>query len=281
MTRTVTLIAIIGIVTAAVCLPLAALIGHGNPDTGWGWSGLGWHGRNGPWANRWFDGNGFDDGGAGADSGAVVSRDFAWNGGDRLQLDVPGRLHFQPAPTWHLSIRGHSGTLDRIVVEDGRIRLRHPYRRVAPVDVQLSGPDLRNVELNGSGDLVLDNLKQDSLSVAIHGSGSASATGSVHTLQLAIMGSGSARLAQLAARSARVFIAGSGNADIEPSDAADVFIAGSGDVRLHSHPGRLNSRIAGSGRISEVDGGHADQGTGDQGTGDQGTADQSSTDQST
>jgi len=42
-------------------------------------------------------------------------------------------------------------------------------------------------------------------------------------LRRAIMGSGSARLAQLATRSAQVFIAGSGNADIEPSDAADIF----------------------------------------------------------
>ncbi len=248
MTRIVTLIAIVGIATAAVCLPLSRLIGHGNPDAGWGWNGSSagpdWHG---PWSGRWFDG---DDGGA--DQGSVVSRDFAWNGDDRLQLDVPGTLHFQPAPAWHLSIRGHTGTLDRIVVEDGRIRLRRPYRNVPPVDIQLSGPALRSVELNGSGDLVLGNVKQDSLSVAIHGSGSASASGSVDTLRLQIMGSGSARLAQLAAGSARVFIAGSGNADIEPSDAADIFIAGSGDVRLHSHPKRLNSKVAGSGQISEV-----------------------------
>jgi hypothetical protein len=261
MTRIVTLIAIVGIATAAVCLPLAHLIGHGNPDAGWGWSGLsagsGWHG---PWSDRWFDGDGDgdgDDGGAG--QGSVVSRDFAWNGDDRLQLDVPGTLHFQPAPAWHLSIRGHTGTLDRIVVAGGRIRLRHSYRNVPPVDIQLSGPALRSVELNGSGDLVLDNVKQDSLSVTIHGSGSASASGSVDALRLAIMGSGSARLAQLAAGSARVFIAGSGNADIEPSDAADIVIAGSGDVRLHSHPKRLSSKVAGSGQISEVGHSGADQ----------------------
>jgi len=270
MTRTVTLIAFIGIVTAAVCLPLAALLGHGNPDAGWGWHG--WHGL---WGNRGFDDGLGKGGSAGADAGKVVSRDFAWNGGERLQLDVPGKLHFQPAPTWRLSIQGPAGTLDRIVVEHGRIRLRHPYHRVAPVEVQLAGPALRDVELNGSGDLVLDNLKQKSLSIEIHGSGSANAAGSVDTLRLAIMGSGSARLAQLAARSARVFIAGSGNADIEPSDAADIFIAGSGDVRLHSHPKRLNSKVAGSGQISEVPTGPAAP-AGPAGT-DQTTSDQSTT----
>jgi hypothetical protein len=267
MTRTAPLIAIIGIATAAVCLPLAALLGHGDVDAGWGWSGLGAPGWHGPWSNGWFDEHDFSAGGA--DSGNIVTRDFTWDGGEQLQLDVPGKLHFQPAAAWHLSIRGHSGTLDRIVVSDGRIRLRHPYRHVAPVDVQLAGPALSRVELNGSGDLVLDGLKQDALNIEIHGSGSATASGNVDTLRLAIMGSGSARLAQLAARSARVFIAGSGNADIEPSDAADIFIAGSGNVRLHPHPKRLNSKVAGSGQISEVDGGPAgaDQTTSARGAG--------------
>lgn len=64
-----------------------------------------------------------------------------------------------------------------------------------------------------------------------------------------------AELAQLAVHSSKIFIAGSGAADIAPSEDADVFIAGSGDVRLHTHPKRLNSRVAGSGQITEVSGG--------------------------
>ena len=47
-------------------------------------------------------------------------------------------------------------------------------------------------------------------------------------------------------------IAGSGNTDIAPSDEADIHIAGSGDVNLHSNPRKLETHIAGSGRIHNI-----------------------------
>jgi hypothetical protein len=46
-----------------------------------------------------------------------------------------------------------------------------------------------------------------------------------------------------------VHIAGSGNTDIAATDEAEIHIAGSGDVNLHANPKRLNTHIAGSGRI--------------------------------
>jgi hypothetical protein len=106
--------------------------------------------------------------------------------------------------------------------------------------------------VNGAGKLLLDHLRQDSLTVAIHGSGSVRASGSADTLKVDIMGSGDALLEQLAARSSKIFIAGSGAANIAPIDDADIFIAGSGEVRLHTHPKHLNSRVAGSGQIIEL-----------------------------
>jgi len=51
---------------------------------------------------------------------------------------------------------------------------------------------------------------------------------------------------------ATVHIAGSGNTDIAPSDEADIHIAGSGDVNLHSNPKKLETHIAGSGRIHNI-----------------------------
>ena len=249
MTRTLSLIAAGGIATALVCLPLAAILyHHSGASRSWAWSDH----------LDWFNDDDDDNDDAkdkGSSGGQTAARDFDWNGGDQLELDVPGNLHFQPAAEWHLSIRAPQRVLDRLSVNDGRIALK-PGRRHhwVALDIELSGPTLRDITLNGTGKLVLDHLQQDSLAVAIHGSGSVRATGSVESLKLDIMGSGDARLEQLAARSAKIFIAGSGNADIAPSDDADVFIAGSGDVRLHTHPKHLSSKVAGSGRIIELSG---------------------------
>jgi hypothetical protein len=248
MTRTLSLIAIGGIATALVCLPLAAVLHHHSQAAGsWSWS------DHRGWFNSDFDDD--DDNSDGNIGGEAQSRDFAWTGGDRLELDVPGNVHFQPAAEWHLSIRAPQRVLDRLSVDGSRIRMKHGYHHhLGSLDIELSGPALRDITLNGAGQLQLDHLAQDALTIAIHGSGSVRASGNVDTLKVDIMGSGSAQLQQLAARSSKIFIAGSGDADIAPIDDADIFIAGSGDVRLHSHPKHLESKVAGSGRIIELSG---------------------------
>jgi hypothetical protein len=250
MTRPIIVIAIGGIAAALVCLPLAAtLYRHGNHFESWTWTGQ--HG--------WFGDDDYDDDSDARDQGSersrIETRDFVWGAGDRLELDVPANLHFQPAAQWHLSIRAPQRVLDRMRVGGGRVATSRPYHHyVGPLDIELSGPALDDITVNGAGKLVLDRLQQDALTVAIHGSGSVRANGSIDKLNLQIVGSGDAELAQLAVHSSSIFIAGSGAADIAPSEDADVFIAGSGDVRLHTHPKHLSSRVAGSGRITEVSG---------------------------
>jgi hypothetical protein len=198
----------------------------------------------------------------GSDYGPVLTRDYSWST-DRLELDIPGRVRFHPAPTWHLSIRGHEGALKRIVVSDGRIREEDHgfcffcWDRFGRLQVDLSGPALREATLNGSGSIELQDLDQDHLRLRIRGSGTASGNGKVQSLQLEIMGSGSAHLARLAETNADVTIDGSGDADVAPVGAARVTIAGSGDVRLHAQPAQLSTHVYGSGRISEVPGGGA------------------------
>jgi len=237
MTRTTSLVATVGILTALICLPLAAALHRSaGSSSQWPWSEFG----------DWGD----DD--EDVPAGNTVTRDFSWGDSDRLELQVPGSVHFQPAPTWRLSIRGPERLLDRLSVADGRIGMRHSgmfHHHIGALEVQLSGPALREVGLDGSGNLTLENLKQDTLSIHIRGSGSARGSGSVDELRLEILGSGSGRLEHLAAGSATVRIAGSGDADIAPTDSADVDIAGSGEVRLHSQPKHLRSQVHGSGRI--------------------------------
>jgi hypothetical protein len=248
MTRTASLIAATGIVTAAICLPLAATLHRGvTGSSNWPWSALG----------DWSDDDDGDDGDV--VDGNIVSRDFPWGEADRLELQVPASVRFTPAPAWHLSIRGPERILDRLSVADGRIGIRNSNafhrHRVGSLEVQLAGPALRDVGVNGSGTVSLDGLKQDTLSIHIRGSGTARGNGSVGELRIEILGSGSVRLEQLATGAASVRIAGSGDADIAPTDSADIDIAGSGEVRLHAEPKRLRSEVHGSGRIIGAPGG--------------------------
>jgi hypothetical protein len=252
--RPIGLLALTGIATAFICLPLAASLHR-------------WSGAHSPMAAAWDEGRQRwwsdhldwleDDGDAADDSGSIETRAFPWADGDRLELDVPAKLHFHPAAHWTLSIRGHARTLERLRIAHGRIGLEHGRHRAADLTIELSGPALREVQLNGAGELALEGIQQDRLHIEIHGSASARASGSVRDLRLDIAGSGNAQLAALLAHSADVHIGGSGDADINCTDSAEVSILGSGDVRLHAHPLHLRSRVLGSGEVIEVQDSHS------------------------
>ena len=77
-----------------------------------------------------------------------------------------------------------------------------------------------------------------------------------------LAGSGEADLGDLAMKQLTVNISGSGKVEAAPKDAADVRISGSGDVRLLSHPARLSSHVAGSGRITQASIDSAEEKTG-------------------
>jgi len=241
MNRTISLVAVGGLLTAAICLPLAAFLNRDGP-------------KPGQWGSLTTDlfGDGPD-----RDGGPVVSRDFTWDGSDRVELDGSGDLHFRPAPAWHLSVRGTEQALGRLRVENGHIATRNSgffhWGNPGRLDVELSGPTLRQAAVSGSGNIALDDVNQDNLDIQIRGSGSAIAHGRVSSVHLEIAGSGTASLEGLAAKEVRVSIAGSGDADIAPTDSAEVSISGSGDVRLHGSPRQVTSKVSGSGHVIVVE----------------------------
>ena len=205
MNRTASIVAVGGLLTAAICLPVAAVLQRNAAQPAWWWDFA---------RTDWFQD------GPDVDGRSLVARDFNWDGSDRAELDGSGELHFHPAPTWHLTVRGLARTLDRLRISNGHIGLKgsgffhsdNPGR----FEVQLSGPALREIGVNGSGSITLDELSQEALGVRIRGSGTAVAHGGVQSLHLEISGSGSARLEALTAKEASVHISGSGDADIAP-----------------------------------------------------------------
>lgn len=95
----------------------------------------------------------------------------------------------------------------------------------------------------------LGHIEQPRLKVSVLASGSAAAEGKVDELSIEVMGSGQANFGRLAARRAKVTIAGSGDVTVAPGEELKVTIMGSGNVRLTTKPARIEQQIMGSGRI--------------------------------
>ena len=199
-----------------------------------------------------------------AHAAALVTRTYPWHS-DQLTIDVPADVQYHPAPEWHLAISAPARTLRKLEVTDGRIRAKpHACFSLIPfcihfgshvedtVQVSISGPALRVVQVNGAAKVWLNEVHQDRLSLRIDGSAKVHGSGSVERLAVSINGAGTVHLGRLSEKRARVHIAGSGTVSIAPTESVSVRIYGAGNVRLHSNPAHVVSRIYGAGEVTRV-----------------------------
>jgi hypothetical protein len=104
------------------------------------------------------------------------------------------------------------------------------------------------VHLAGSGKLVLRGLAADELALKLSGSGEAQIKGRTGKLNVVVAGSGDVDAGELEADDAKVSIAGSGDVSVNARKTLAVSIAGSGDVAYRG-TAVVTSSVAGSGSV--------------------------------
>lgn len=199
-----------------------------------------------------------------AGGGTMVSQTYPWSS-DAMLVEVPADIDYRPGPVWHLSITAPERTLRELVVQSGRIRAKpHTCFSLIPfcisfgtdvedtVHVEVTGPALRAISVDGVAKIRLHQVHQDRLAVKIDGSGKVRGTGTVQDLSVAIDGTGDIHLGRLIEQQAHVEINGSGKVSIAPSDSVAVRINGAGKVWLHSDPAHVSTRIDGAGEVRRV-----------------------------
>jgi hypothetical protein len=241
MTRALVMITAVGLALAVFCFAVSGAFG----GFSWGPEGMNWK-MGHSWANHWVHVD-VDD----SDNGPRVSRDLAWTGGDRLEVDAPADVEYTQGPVAKVTVSGPKSMVDRVVIQDGRIDMRGDGWSMGSLKVVMTAPNVTSFETNGSQDLSIANYKQDQLHVALHGSGSVTAKGEAAHTDLQISGSGDADLGGLTGDEAKVQISGSGDATIAPKVTARVDVSGSGDVTLLTHPANVQSNISGSGSLNQ------------------------------
>lgn len=245
MIRVLVMIAVSGFVLALATITAAVAIG--GPDAlthgGWQWAG-----------NHW----GWDDDDWDHDRGdrgrrAEATRTIPWDGGDRLELEIPADVRYIQTPgPGSVTVTGREFAVEHVVVEDGRIRFdgsRRMRRLIRGLDIVIRAPSVTDFEINGRNDLTIEDYKQERLRIHISGSGEVTARGETSNLELNVSGSGEADLAGLATKVAVVDINGSGEAIVAPTEQARLEISGNGDVTLTTNPKQVQTDVSGSGDI--------------------------------
>ncbi|HEX3525073.1 MAG TPA: DUF2807 domain-containing protein [Stellaceae bacterium] len=206
------------------------------------------------WRHHWPFATSCRDDGAKIDP-AATERHWAWDGGDTVDIAVPATIHYRGGSGGDVIARGSAAAIARLRVHDGRIAssCRGGFVR-DDLDITLPGRAFRTLAMAGSDKLIMENVNQPRLDLAVAGSGSVVAQGSSERVKLSIAGAGKAQLAELTMKRLDVHIAGSGNVEAAPRDEVNVTIAGAGDVRLLSDPAQVHTNIMGSGRVIRVSG---------------------------
>ena len=246
MIRLLTLIAVIGFIVSVICLGGAAAFGGAAIDQGWrmpaNWEA---HLRDHDRRSVYFR----NDGGRASEA----SRSLTWDGSPRLELSVPGELHYTQAPgPARITISGDRRVIDNVRIERGQITRVDPLID-GRVVIEMTAPNVSAFVLSGSNELDIEGYNQEQLAINSSGSAEIRVQGQTRSLRLELNGSGEARMGDLEARNAQVDINGSAEAIVAPRDTATINVSGSGEVTLTTRPSTLRSNVSGSGRINMAD----------------------------
>lgn len=195
------------------------------------------------------------------DRGPQVTRTLAWDGSDRLDVEVAAAVTYVQGDTASVTVSGPKEQVEALRLTAGRLTFDDDDDRIdqvvfgwgdhVPLRITVTAPAVTAFNLSSSGDLLIRDYDQPSLFVAIDGSGEVEATGRTEAVELDISGSGEADLSGLLTRDADVEISGSGEAVVGPTGAARIAISGSGDVDLSRRPASLTQSISGSGDVNQ------------------------------
>jgi hypothetical protein len=138
------------------------------------------------------------------------------------------------------------------------IKVTIPFDDVSGVSLAGSG-DLWNedtidtnslgISLAGSGDINLD-VKADSVEGSLAGSGDMKLRGNTDKLEVKIAGSGDIKAFDLQANHTVASIAGSGDIEVVSNKSLKARVAGSGDIEYKGNPDKEDTKVSGSGTIS-------------------------------
>lgn len=242
MIRVLIMIAVAGFVLALASLSAAVAIG--GPDAiargGWHWAG-GWDEDH--WDHDW-------DIEAAESRGPVETRTFDWDGSDRLSLSVPAEVTYTQAEgPAKLTVTGPERMLDRLEIDEGRIRVRGKHWSMRKIKIVMTAPNVSRFHLSGANRLTIENYRQPSLSVDVSGASEITARGDTEVVDIDISGAGEAHMGDLKTREARVDISGAGEATVAPTAKARLEISGMGEINLLTDPADLETDISGAGRI--------------------------------
>lgn len=166
-------------------------------------------------------------------------------------------LNYRNGPAQSIEIIGDRNLIPIIEtsVSGGLLTIagRKSYQRHLPLTVEITSPRLDSLALHGAGDIRLNAIQQESLTLALNGSGNVTADGQVDRFNVNVNGAGDIDAQNLISQKADIKLSGSGDITVTARETLKAYLIGSGDITYYGHPAHIEKRIIGSGDLQPGD----------------------------
>jgi Putative auto-transporter adhesin, head GIN domain len=161
----------------------------------------------------------------------------------------------------HVRVYAGENVIDRVETESsgGLLQINVRDRGIVigsdplgDAQVEVTAAALEAIQVEGSGDVLLEDLDARELELDLEGAADLEATGTVDDLTATIQGAGDADLSQLTVRTATVEAQGAADVELNVSEQLDVTVQGAGDVSYRGDPA-VKSEVEGAGDLRRVD----------------------------
>ena len=156
---------------------------------------------------------------------------------DSIRLDGSDRIVLRVGPEFSVVTAGEQADLNLLTMAVANRTLKVGRRSkhtssFRPVTVEVTMPQIKSVEVTGSGTVNIMDADGDIINLAVSGSGSIIAAGNARFLDVSVSGSGTIDSLAMQADRLNVSNAGSGAIEAAASGAVTISSPGSGTVRV-------------------------------------------------
>jgi hypothetical protein len=152
-------------------------------------------------------------------------------------------------------VKADDNLLDRVTteVQSGTLVIGNTpgsFTTTTPMSVEVSVPTLDALLLSGSGNIVVDGVEAESLTVELPGSGTLTGSGTATRLEVTVGGSGTVQFTRLVANDVRAVVSGSGSIFVTATESLDGSVSGSGAILYAGSPPDVTKNVTGTGAIT-------------------------------
>jgi hypothetical protein len=213
-------------------------------------------------------------------NGNVISKNVTT--ADYDAIGVAGAFHVTliEGNEGKITLKGEENLLEYVIIEtdgsDLKIKTEKGYSlnpsKGKKIEIIVPVKDISAVSLAGSGDIVADftikstnfkvslagsgditlPLDSDTIEASLSGSGDIKLSGKTANLEASVAGSGDIEAFELTTQNSKVNVSGSGNISTNCSEFIEARVAGSGDIEYKGNPKKIDTKVAGSGKIKMI-----------------------------